>query len=68
MTWPSVAPDLNSVCHVWFLLVREVYSSEKQYVTDSELKAVKMSHWEEIDQKTLRGFSRFLPVRDFTLI
>ena len=50
LDWPAKSPDFSPIENVWALLVRAVYSNEKQFNNIIELKNAIKEEWGKLDQ------------------
>lgn len=61
--WPPYSPNLNPIEHMWGILVRRVYSHQRQLDDIESLSACIRDAWEEIRNETLDSLVTFMQKR-----
>ena len=68
LEWPANSQDLNPIENLWGILVREVYSSGRQFSTKEELKDEILKQWDLITEDTLLSLVKSMPNRIVDII
>lgn len=68
MEWPACSPDLNPIENLWGILVRRVYSENRQYETVEQLKIGITQAWTEISDEIINNLVGSMRNRIFELV
>uniref|UniRef100_A0A914Q3Z0 Transposase n=1 Tax=Panagrolaimus davidi TaxID=227884 RepID=A0A914Q3Z0_9BILA len=65
---PPRSPELNPMENLWGIMVRRIYSNNKQYSTKEELKQAILDAWDAIDVQMINNLVNSMRNRIFDLI
>uniref|UniRef100_A0A914E6S7 Tc1-like transposase DDE domain-containing protein n=1 Tax=Acrobeloides nanus TaxID=290746 RepID=A0A914E6S7_9BILA len=53
MPWPANSSDLNHIENIWGILVRRIYTDNKQYQSTEALQEAIQQAWDDLDQEMI---------------
>ena len=68
LDWPANSPDLNPMENLWGILVRRIYSENKQYQSVGELKMAIVAAWQSVEQEVIDNLVLSMDNRIFQVI
>lgn len=68
LEWPACSPDQNPIENIWGIIVRKIYSGNKQYEKIGDLKSAVIEAWEAISNEVRLKLINSMPQRIFELI
>ena len=63
LEWPPYLPDINPIENLWGILVRSVYSHQKQFNDVDYLSACIRDDWDEINKDTVDALVKYMQKR-----
>jgi transposase len=68
LDWPARSPDINPMENLWGILVRKVYTNNRQFQSTEDLKRAIHEAWNSISGETLMNLINSMNERLFQLI
>ena len=68
LEWPACSPDINPIENLWGVIVRRIYSNNKQFENCERLKSAIIEAWLAIDTELLKSLVNSMENRIFQLI
>lgn len=68
LPWPACSPDLNPMENLWGIIVRRLYTENRQFATVEELKNAILDAWFGIGFAMLENLAKSMNNRIFSVI
>lgn len=68
LEWPACSPDLNPIENLWGVLVRRVYTENRQFNSVEDLKRAIVEEWNAIDLNLIQNLINSMKTRIFNTI